>query len=127
MPVRLQKFLAEAGLGSRRACEQFIQQGRVAVNGVVVTRLGTKIDPAADRVRVAGQAVVAERKVYLAIHKPAGVLCTSRDTDGRPRVLDLLPGSMPRLYTVGRLDGNTEGLLLLTNDGSFSLRLTHPR
>lgn len=127
MLVRLQKYLAEAGIGSRRACEQLIQQGRVAVNGAVVTTLGTKVEPGRDRVTVAGKAVVAERKVYIAIHKPAGVLCTSRDTQGRPRVLDLLPASLPRLYTVGRLDYDSEGLLLLTNDGNFSLRLTHPR
>jgi len=125
--VRLQKFLAEAGLASRRRCEQLIQEGRVFVNGQPVRLLGSKIDPDRDAVAVDGKPVVVERKVYLALNKPAGVLCTSRDTHGRERVLDLLPRSLPRLYTVGRLDKDTEGLLLLTNDGTFSLRLTHPR
>jgi 23S rRNA pseudouridine2605 synthase len=125
--VRLQKFLAEAGLGSRRHCETLIQQGHVSVNGQPVTLLGTKVDPGKDRVTVAGRLVRIERKVYLALNKPAGVLCTSHDTHGRKRVLDLLPASLPRLFTVGRLDYDTEGLLFLTNDGTFSLRLTHPR
>lgn len=127
MPVRLQKFLAEAGVGSRRHCETLIEQGQVSVNGQVVTVLGTKIEPATDRVAVNARPVTVERKVYLAINKPAGYLCTSEDTHGRQRVLDLLPADMPRLYTVGRLDYETEGLLFLTNDGTFSLRLTHPR
>jgi pseudouridine synthase len=125
--VRLQKFLAEAGVGSRRHCETLIEQGQVSVNGQVVTTLGTKIDPVSDRVSVNDKPVAVERKVYLAINKPAGYLCTSEDTHGRRRVLDLLPADLPRLYTVGRLDCETEGLLFLTNDGTFSLRLTHPR
>jgi 23S rRNA pseudouridine2605 synthase len=125
--VRLQKFLAEAGLGSRRHCETLIQAGKVSVNGQPVTLLGTKITPGTDRVTVAGKPVAVEPKVYIALNKPAGVLCTSRDTHGRARVHDLLPASLPRLFSVGRLDRDTEGLLLLTNDGTFSLRLTHPR
>jgi 23S rRNA pseudouridine2605 synthase len=125
--IRLQKFLAEAGVGSRRQCEQLIQQGKILVNGQPVTTLGTRVDPDSDRVTVGSQPVAAERKVYVAINKPAGVLCTNRDTHGRKRVLDLMPASLPRLYTVGRLDQDTEGLLFLTNDGTFSLRLTHPR
>ena len=127
MLVRLQKFLAEAGVGSRRHCAELIRPGKISVNGQPVTRLGTKIEPDKDHVTVAGKPVAVERKVYIAIHKPAGVVCTSHDTHGRKRVLDLLPKSRPRLYTVGRLDQDTEGLLLLTNDGTFSLRLTHPR
>jgi len=127
MLVRLQKFLAEAGVGSRRHCETLIQHGSISVNGLPVTVLGTKIDPAVDRIAVDSQPVTIERKVYIALHKPTGVLCTSRDTHGRKRVLDLLPASLPRLYTVGRLDYDTAGLVFLTNDGSFSLRLTHPR
>jgi len=128
MPVvRLQKFLAEAGVASRRRAESLIQAGRVFVNGQPVRVLGTRIDPGRDVVVVDGQPVALERKVYIALHKPAGVLCTSRDTHGRQRAIDLLPSSLPRLYTVGRLDKDTEGLLLLTNDGNFSLRLTHPR
>jgi len=125
--VRLQKCLAEAGVGSRRRCEQLIQQGKVSVNGRPVTTLGTKIDPEADRVAVDSKPVALQRRIYIALNKPAGVLCTSRDILGRKRVLDLLPPSLPRPYTVGRLDRHTEGLLFLTNDGSFSLRLTHPR
>ena len=125
--VRLQKFLAEAGVGSRRHCEELIQEGKVSVNGQPVTRLGTKVDPAVDHVTVGARPVALERKIYIAINKPTGILCTSFDTRGRKRVVDLLPKSLPRLYTVGRLDQDTEGLLLLTNDGSFSLRLTHPR
>lgn len=127
MPVRLQKFLAEAGVGSRRTCETLIQQGRVTVNDRLVTELGTKVDPDADRVAVDSKPVAAERKLYIALNKPRGVFCTSHDTHGRKRALDLLPPDLPRLYTVGRLDADSEGLLLLTNDGSFSLRLTHPR
>ena len=127
MFVRLQKFLAEAGVGSRRRCEQLIQQGKISVNGQRVTTLGTKVDPETDRVMLGSKPVAAERKIYIALNKPAGVLCTNRDTHGRKRVLDLLPRSLPRLYTVGRLDQDTEGLLFLTNDGNFSLRLTHPR
>ena len=102
-------------------------QGRVRVNNRPVTVLGTKIEPDTDRVTLDGAPVAVEKKVYIAIHKPPGVLCTSHDTHGRKRVLDLLPAGLPRLYTVGRLDYDSEGLLLLTNDGSFSLRLTHPR
>jgi len=114
-------------VASRRRCEQLIQEGRVFVNGQPVRVLGSKIDPDRDTVAVDGQPVVVERKVYLALHKPAGVLCTNRDTHDRKRAVDLLPRSLPRLYTVGRLDKDTEGLLFLTNDGTFSLRLTHPR
>jgi 23S rRNA pseudouridine2605 synthase len=125
--VRLQKFLAEAGLGSRRYCETLIQQGKVSVNGQPATVLGTKIDPSTDHVVVAGKPVGIERKIYVALNKPTGVLCTSRDTHSRKRVHDLLPATLPRLFTVGRLDYDTEGLLFLTNDGTFSLRLTHPR
>ena len=127
VPYRLQKFLAEAGIGSRHHCETLIVSGKVTVNGQPVTLLGTKIDPAVDRVCLAGKPVTVEGKIYIALNKPVGVLCTSRDTHGRKRVHDLLPASLPRLFTVGRLDYDTEGLLFLTNDGTFSLRLTHPR
>ena len=97
------------------------------VNDRPVTKLGTKIDPVTDRVALGTKPITAQQKVYVALHKPPGVLCTSRDTQRRKRVCDLLPASMPRLFTVGRLDKDTEGLLFLTNDGNFSLRLTHPR
>ena len=125
--VRLQKFLAEAGVASRRHCEQLIEAGKVSVNNQTVCILGTKIDPERDRVLVDGQPVARKGKIYIALNKPSGVLCTNQDTHHRKRAVDLLPRSLPRLYTVGRLDKDTEGLLLLTNDGTFSLRLTHPR
>ena len=127
MLVRLQKHLAEAGVASRRRCEQLIEDGCVLVNGRPVRVLGTKVDPDRDSVTVNGKPVVIQRKIYIALNKPAGFLCTNRDTHGRKRAVDLLPRSLPRLYTVGRLDKDTEGLLFLTNDGTFSLRLTHPR
>ncbi|HUJ71218.1 MAG TPA: pseudouridine synthase [Verrucomicrobiae bacterium] len=127
MLVRLQKYLAEAGVASRRRCEQLIEDGCVSVNGQTARVLGTKIDPDRDSVAVNGKPVVLERKIYIALNKPAGFLCTNHDTQGRKRAVDLLPRSLPRLYTVGRLDKDTEGLLFLTNDGTFSLRLTHPR
>jgi 23S rRNA pseudouridine2605 synthase len=125
--VRLQKYLAEAGVASRRHCEQLIKEGRVFVNGQPAVLLGSKIDPERDSIAVDGKPVVIERKVYIALNKPVGFVCTNHDTHGRKRAVDLLPRSLPRLYSVGRLDKDTEGLLFLTNDGTFSLRLTHPR
>jgi len=125
--VRLQKYLAEAGVASRRHCEQLIEDGRVSVNGQPVRLLGTKVDAERDSIEVDGKPVAVERKVYVALNKPAGFLCTNHDTHQRQRAVDLLPHTLPRLYTVGRLDKDTEGLLFLTNDGTFSLRLTHPR
>ena len=127
MLVRLQKYLAEAGIASRRRCEELIESGRVSVNGQAVHTLGAKVDPQRDKVAVDGKTVIGESKVYIALNKPAGFVCTNHDTHGRKRAIDLLPHSLPRLYGVGRLDKDTEGLLFLTNDGSFSLRLTHPR
>jgi 23S rRNA pseudouridine2605 synthase len=125
--VRLQKYLAEAGIGSRRSCEELITQGQVQVNGTPATKLGVRVDPARDHVTVKANPVKTEAKVYVALNKPNGVICTNHDTHGRKRVMDLLPSTLPRLYTVGRLDKDSEGLIFLTNDGSFSLRLTHPR
>ena len=125
--MRLQKFLAEAGVASRRAGEQFIRDGRVAVNGAVVCELGTRVFPARDRVTVDGRAVKSQQKLYVALHKPRGYVCSRADEEGRPIVGELLPDEWRHLYPVGRLDFNSEGLLLLTNDGEFSLRLTHPR
>ena len=127
MPVRLQKFLAETGVGSRRHCEQLIREGRIKVNGETVTGMGAKVSPANDRILVDGKPVATQKKLYVALNKPAGYLCTAKDTHNRHTVFDLLPKSWPRLHTVGRLDYDTEGLLLLTNDGEFSLHLTHPR
>jgi len=125
--VRLQKFLAEAGVASRRASEEIIQSGRVAVNGQPVRLLGSKVDPVHDQVTLDGKPVRVRRKLYVALHKPAGCVCTRKDEAGRPTVYDLLPREWRNLYSVGRLDYGTEGLLFLTNDGEFALRLTHPR
>lgn len=127
LSVRLQKFLADAGVASRRAGEQFILDGRVAVNGEVVRLLGTKVDPDHDRVSVDGKPVRAKRKLYLALHKPRGCVCSHRDELGRPTIYALLPKEWQFVSSVGRLDFNSEGLIFLTNDGQFALRLTHPR
>ena len=127
MLVRLQKALAEAGVASRRASEQLIASGHVTVNGDVVQTLGAKVDPAKDVIAVDGQTVRARRKLYIALHKPLGFLCTKSDPEERRVVAQLLPKEWGNLYPVGRLDHDTEGLLFLTNDGEFCLKLTHPR
>ncbi|HZR21763.1 MAG TPA: pseudouridine synthase [Verrucomicrobiae bacterium] len=127
MRERLQKFLAEAGVASRRAAEQIILAGRVCVNQQPVAELGAKVDPLHDRVTVDGQPVRAKRKIYLALNKPRGLVCSRKDELGRPTIYELLPAEWGHLHSVGRLDFNSEGLLFLTNDGEFSLRLTHPR
>ena len=126
MEVRLQKFLADAGIASRRASEQVILEGRVIVNGKVAQTLGTKVDPLHDRVTVDGRPVRAKRKLYLAVNKPEGYICSSGDPERRRTVHDLLPKEWSNLHSVGRLDYNSEGLLLLTNDGEFAHRLTAP-
>jgi pseudouridine synthase len=124
---RLQKILARAGFGSRRACEELIREGRVAVGGVVVRLLGTRADPAADAIEVDGRPLRrAAPAVYLVLHKPPGVITSLRDPQGRPVVTDLLPRRLPRVYPVGRLDFASEGLLLLTNDGPLMQRMLHP-
>lgn len=125
--VRLQKFLADAGLASRRGGEQFILDGRVEVNGRVVRQLGTKIDPLHDKISVDGKPVRAKRKLYIALNKPRGCVCSRKDEFDRPTIYELLPKEWQNLYSVGRLDYDTEGLIFLTNDGQFALRLTHPR
>jgi 23S rRNA pseudouridine2605 synthase len=125
--VRLQKFLAEAGVASRRASEEIITAGRVTLNGKVVQELGTKVDPEHDRVQVDGRPIRVKRKVYLALNKPRGLVCSRNDEQGRPTIFDLLPKEWSHLHSVGRLDFNSEGLIFLTNDGDFSLHLTHPR
>ena len=125
--VRLQKFLAEAGVASRRASEQIILAGRVAVNGETVCKLGAKVDAERDRVTVDGDAIRPKRRLYVALHKPRGCVCSRKDEHHRPTIYELLPREWTSLYSVGRLDYNTEGLIFLTNDGEFSLRLTHPR
>jgi len=125
--IRLQKFLSEAGVASRRAAERVILAGRVQVNGQPVRVLGSKVEPNRDTVTVDGKTVRIRRKIYAALHKPAGCICSRRDEAGRPTIYDLLPKEWQNLYSVGRLDFNSEGLLFLTNDGQFGLCLTHPR
>ena len=125
--IRLQRILASAGFGSRRACEELITEGRVDVDREVVTELGVKVDPFTQTVRVDGQPLQKQKKVYLAVYKPKGVICTNSDPTGRPRAVDLVPENLGRLYPVGRLDVTSEGLLILTNDGELTNRLTHPR
>lgn len=124
--MRLQRFLAQAGVASRRKCEALIVAGRVRVNGRVVDALGTQIDAAQDRVDFDGKRLVAERHAYLLLHKPKGYVTTASDPEGRKTVFDLVGQRGPRLYAVGRLDYNTEGLLLLTNDGDLAHALMHP-
>ena len=124
---RLQKVLAAAGIGSRRACEVLIDQGRVEVDGEVVREQGRRVDPATAVIRVDGMRVVtAPDLVHLALNKPRGVVTTMSDEQGRPTVGDFVAGRAQRLFHVGRLDADTEGLLLLTNDGELAHRLTHP-
>ncbi len=123
---RLQKVLAVAGFGSRRQCEELIEQGRVEVNGNVAT-LGTKADLLTDEIKVDGQRLKKAKPVYVALFKPKGYLCTDYDQQGRARAIDLVPKSLGRLFLIGRLDMDSEGLILLTNDGALSERLTHPK
>src|SRR5947209_17411892 len=123
---RLNKYLAHAGVGSRRHCEELIRLGRVTLDGHPVRELGTKVEPG-QKVHVDGRPIHAERHVYWLVNKPRGYLCTNYDPAGRPRAVDLVPHVPQRVYTVGRLDEDSEGLLLLTNDGERANRLTHPR
>jgi len=128
MLERLQKIISAAGVTSRRASEELILAGRVTVNGTVVTELGSKADPAVDTVAVDGKALtIASRKLYILLYKPVGYLTTLDDPEGRPLVVDLLKEVGERVYPVGRLDYNTEGLLLLTSDGEWANQLMHPR
>jgi 23S rRNA pseudouridine2605 synthase len=127
-PMRLQKWLAEAGLCSRREGERWIEAGRVKVNGKVVIALGTKVSKV-DKIVVDGKPLApkrAERPMVLALNKPTGRICTRKDPEGRPTIFELLGRGHPRLISVGRLDINSEGLLLLSNDGDLVHRLTHP-
>jgi 23S rRNA pseudouridine2605 synthase len=125
--VRLQKFLADAGVASRRAAEQMIVAGRISINGATVRELGTKVDPDHDAVIFDGRRVRVRRKIHLALNKPPGYVCTRDDENHRRTIFDLLPKEWGHLHSVGRLDKDSEGLIFLTNDGQFSLRLTHPR
>src|SRR5436309_9570188 len=123
---RLNKYLAHAGVGSRRHCEGLILAGRVSINGRIVTDLATRVGPE-QKVTVDGSPIQAEKFVYWLVNKPRGYLCTNHDPSGRPLALDLVPQIDQRVYTVGRLDEDSEGLLLLTNDGDLAHRLMHPR
>jgi len=124
--VRLNRFLAAAGVGSRRQCDKLIAEGRVTINGHVCTNFST--EPAeTDYVKVDGKLVRHERHVYIILNKPAGFVSTRVDPHAKDTIFDLLPAKFPRLFNVGRLDAQTEGLLLLTNDGDLAQRLTHPR
>ncbi len=123
---RLQKVLAAAGVGSRRDCEVLILEGRVEVDGEVVTALGTKVDPDVQAIRVDGEPIKQKRRVYYVLNKPMGVVTTNFDPAGRTRVVDLVPDK-DRVFPVGRLDRASEGLIIVTNDGELSFRLTHPK
>ncbi len=124
---RLQKVLAKAGVASRRGAEELIRQGRVKVDGKVVTEMGTKVDPGAQEIECNGIRLEApENKVYILLHKPSGYLSTVDDPQGRPIVTDLLKNIKERVYPVGRLDLDTEGALLLTNDGELAQKILHP-
>ncbi len=124
---RLNKFLAHAGVGSRRHCDTLIAAGRVKINGQRVSDLGVRVDPVAHKVTVDDSPVRVEKPVYWAVHKPAGYVCTNHDPAGRPRAVDLLPHVEQRVYVVGRLDEASEGLLLMTNDGELAFALMHPK
>ncbi|MBC8094332.1 MAG: rRNA pseudouridine synthase [Akkermansiaceae bacterium] len=125
--IRLQKFLADAGVASRRASEELIVAGQVKVNGELVRKLGSKVNPVHDHVTVDGKPVRIKRKLYIALNKPRGCVCSRKDEHNRPTIYELLPKEWDNVYTVGRLDYDTEGLIFLTNDGEFALHLTHPR
>lgn len=125
--MRLNKFLAHAGVGSRRYCDDLITAGRVKINGDIVRDLGTRVNEDTEKVSVDDHLVKTERLVYWAVNKPPGVLCTNHDPAGRPRAIDLVPHIDQRVYTVGRLDEDSEGLLLLTNDGDLAQQLMHPK
>ena len=124
---RLQKALAQAGVGSRRACEEYIKQGRVTVDGKTVRELGVRVDPMKANIALDGERVRLERAVYFAVNKPKGYVSTNDDPAGRPRVVDILAEVPERVYTVGRLDEESTGLMILTNDGELANRLAHPR
>lgn len=126
--MRLQKYMALSGVASRRASEELITQGLVQVNNIVVTELGTKIDPKTDRVKVNDKSIRLEtKKVYVLLNKPIGYVSTMNDEKDRRIVTDLIEGIDERIYPVGRLDADTTGLLLLTNDGDLAFKITHPK
>lgn len=124
--IRLAKFLSDGGIASRRQAEKFISAGQVFVNGVKVTSLGTKVDPKKDNVYFKGQLVKSTDKVYYLLNKPVGYICSVKDPHNKKTVLSLVPAS-PKVWPVGRLDMDSSGLLLLTNDGDLTFQLTHPK
>jgi 23S rRNA pseudouridine2605 synthase len=123
---RLQKVLAAAGIASRRECEQLITEGRIQVDGEIVSELGARVDRARQEIRIDGEPLPRPKLQYFAVHKPTGVVSTARDPAGRPRVIDLLPPGVGRMFNVGRLDLASEGLIIVTNDGELANQLTHP-
>ncbi len=127
MLQRLQKTLAKAGIASRRKAEELIKQGRITVNNQVVIEMGTKVDPERDLISFDGQPVSLEDKIYLLLHKPVGYLCTLNDPQKRPIISDLIPKVTKRVFPVGRLDFDSEGALIITNDGELSQLLQHPK
>lgn len=124
--IRLAKFMAEAGVASRRRCESMIAEGRVSVNGQPVLTPACKVDPSRDVVRCQGRTLTLDEKVYLMLHKPAAYTCSAHDVHAGKLVYELIPGHFGRLFSVGRLDRDSEGLLLFTNDGELAHGLTHP-
>lgn len=124
---RLQKVMAHAGIASRRKSEDIIAEGRVQVNGETVTEMGFKVDPKEDEIVVDGEVISEEKKRYILLNKPEGYITTVSDPEGRPTVMDLIPDLKQRLYPAGRLDNDSSGLLLLTNDGDLTYKLTHPK
>lgn len=125
--MRLQRYLAQCGLGSRRECEELIENGRIQIDGKTVTKLGTNVSPAEQAVALDGEKLSIERKKYFLLNKPPGFLCTAKDPQGRRTIFDLFPPEGPRLFCVGRLDEATTGLLIVTNDGALTQKLAHPK
>jgi 23S rRNA pseudouridine2605 synthase len=125
--IRIQKLLSQAGIASRREAERLIKEGRVSVNGKRVTELGTKVDPDKDRVKVDHKLVLLPKKIYIILNKPKRYITSVQDPEGRPVITDLLPELGSKVFPVGRLDYDTEGLILLTNDGDIAQKLQHPR
>jgi pseudouridine synthase len=128
MKIRLNRFISQCGIASRREADKLISQGRVSVNGEIIEKLGVKIDPQKDVVEVDGKRIkYKENFIYLILYKPKGYIVSLKDPFNRPKVIDLLPPLKERVFPVGRLDYDSEGLLILTNDGELAFRLTHPR
>ncbi len=124
---RLQKILAQAGLGSRRKCESLITSGRVSIDGKCITKLGQLVDPTRDNIYCDGESIKKQKKIYYLLNKPRGFVCTNVENSKDPRAIDLLGHISQRVYTVGRLDKDSEGLIIITNDGELANLLTHPR